>query len=239
MSLNIERSSYRSYHLLIAHLIAIWQFTHKEDSKVTVSSYFSDRLAHLVRRRERTGLWIEIHNGNTTATAHCCCAVVVMWAVTTHLTLLLSLSMIRDLQLSTHTWVTLIETGKTINHHNVPATDLLSSSCCSSISKSSSWWEKYVNIEFKYICTITTSFVLELTETDDAYILEVDTQNRVGPPAPPPVEGDQRFLANNDLVNGLVVGAGAGLVGSLVVGALLDQSKKHNNCRNKRDRTGR
>ena len=78
------------------------------------------------------------------------------------------------------------------------------------------------------------SFILELTETDDAYIVEVDgaTSEKSGAPAP-----SSRLFGNNDLVNGLVFGAGAGVVGSLVVGALLDQKNKQNNCRYKRDGT--
>ena len=88
---------------------------------------------------------------------------------------------------------------------------------------------------------MTIAFILELIETDDAYILEVDgTSEKIGPPAPPPIGGDAKIFGQNDLVNGLVVGAGAGLVGSLVVGALLDQKKKHKHCnyRQKRDGTG-
>ena len=78
-----------------------------------------------------------------------------------------------------------------------------------------------------------------MIETDDAYIVEVDGDNKslgTSDRATP----STKIFTNNQLVNGLVFGAGAGIVGSLVVGALFDQKNNHKNClyRYKRDGTG-
>merc|ERR1712066_1001575 len=68
----------------------------------------------------------------------------------------------------------------------------------------------------------TQSKTKSLTETDDAYILDVDLDDKKAA-----ANTQTRVLGTgNPLVDGAVVGIGVGVIGSLLVGSFLDHQKK-------------
>ena len=73
---------------------------------------------------------------------------------------------------------------------------------------------------------------LELIETDDAYIVEVDHSDKISSPV------NNRILTGNALVDGAVVGVGVGVIGSLLVGKLLESKQQANNCHHRYRRDG-
>merc|ERR1719343_865176 len=74
-----------------------------------------------------------------------------------------------------------------------------------------------------------------LKETDDAYILEVDLPEKGNKATNPSKTGTStRLFTGNAAVDGAVVGLGVGVIGSLLVGKLLEGKNKCGN-RGKRD----
>ena len=77
--------------------------------------------------------------------------------------------------------------------------------------------------------------ICSIEETDDAYILEVDLPEKGNKATNPSKTGTStRLFTGNAAVDGAVVGLGVGVIGSLLVGKLLEGKNKCGN-RGKRD----
>merc|ERR1712026_263174 len=74
-----------------------------------------------------------------------------------------------------------------------------------------------------------------LTETEDAYILDVDLDDNTETKAANKDTQTRILATGNPLVDGAVVGIGVGVIGSLLIGGLLDKKKEKCFYRYRRD----